>query len=64
MLDDPWSRDLGSGFNFHLSAFQRIVVTFKRLPFDAIGKRSMWTIKIQAVKIGLMAIRVPPGSFV
>ena len=64
MLDDPDSRDLEFGFNFHLCAFQRIVETFERLPLDAIGKRRMWTIKIQAIKIGRMTSIVPPGSFV
>ena len=64
MLDDPGSRDLKSGFNFHLCAFQRIVVAFERSPFDAIGKRRMWTIKIQAVKIRQMTNIVPPSPFI
>ena len=64
MLDDPASRELEFGFNFHLCPFQRIVVTSERVPFDAIGIRRMWTIKVNAVKIGGMAFIVPPGSFV
>ena len=64
MLDDPGCRDLEFGFNFHLCAFQRIVVTSERVPFDAIGIRRMWTIKICAIKIRRMASIVPPGSFV
>jgi len=62
MLDDP-SSELDFGFNFHLCAFQRIVVTSERVPFDAIGIRRMWTIKVNAVQIGGMASIVPPGSF-
>ena len=64
MLDDPGPRELEFGFDFHLCAFQWIVVTSKRTPVDAISIRRMWTIKIQAVKIGVMASIVPPGSFV
>ena len=64
MLDDPGSKDLKFGFNFHLCAFQRIVVTSERVPFDSIGIRGMWTIKIQAIKVGRMTSIVPPGTFV
>ena len=41
MLDDPGSKELKFGFKFHLGAFQRIVVTSERVPFDAIGVRGM-----------------------
>ena len=41
MLDDPGSKELKFGFNFYLGAFQRIVVTSERVPFDAIGIRGM-----------------------
>ena len=64
MLDDPGSRDLELGFNFHFCALQRIVVTSELVPFDAIGKRRMYTIKIQAIKIRRMTSIVPPASFV
>ena len=64
MLDDPWSRDLESGFHFHLGKFKRIVETSELIPDYAIGKRRMWAIKIQAIKIRGMAFIVPPGSFV
>ena len=63
MLDDPGSRELEFRFNFHLCALQRIVVTSELVPFDAIGIRGMWTIKIQAIKIRFMTSIVPPGSF-
>ena len=64
MLDDHGSKELKFGFNFYLGAFQRIVVTSERVPFDAIGIRGMWTIKIQAIKIGPMTSIIPPGTFV
>ena len=41
MLDDHGSKELKFGFKFHLGAFQRIVVTSERVPFDAIGVRGM-----------------------
>ena len=63
MLDDQGSRELEFGSNFHVCAFQRIVVTSEPSTVDAIGMRRMWSIMVNAVNIGRMASIVPPGSF-
>ena len=51
-------------FQFHLSAFQRVVVASESAPFHTICIRLMWTPKVQSVQIRRMTGDVPPGSLV
>lgn len=51
-------------FQFHLSAFHRVVLAPETGPFDSVCIRLMWTPKVQSVQIGRMTGNVPPASLV
>ena len=49
--------------DLHLGAFGGVVLSFPGLPVDALSVRRVFTVVVQAVQVGAVAVVVPPGAF-
>ena len=51
-----------NGFDFHLSSFDGVVMTFPVKPVHTVSIRRVFALKIAAVQVGFVTLIVPPGS--
>ena len=50
--------------DFHLGKSQRVVVASPCIPLHAVSERWVVTAQVSAVQVGVVAVVVPPGTFV
>jgi len=51
-------------FDFHLSSFNGVVITFPAIPVHTVSIRGVFPLEIAAIQVGSVTGPVPPGSLV
>ena len=64
MVPEKMYRKTLSWFDFHLSSFNRVVITLPVIPVHTVSKGGMFAFMIEAIQVGIVTGSVPPSSLV